>query len=55
MFQLVVTVSVQAQKMEVVKLVVHFALDLGLGLDRVVEMTVEILVIPCGGGPSGPN
>ena len=52
MFQLVVTVSVQAQKMEAVTMVVHFALDLDLDLG------------PCGneggnpgnpcGGPGGP-
>jgi hypothetical protein len=44
MFQLVVTVSVQAQKMEAVTMAVRFALALGLdlGLDPVVEMKVEI-------------
>ena len=55
MFQLVVTVSVQAQKMEAATMAVRFALDLDLdlGLDPVVEMKVEILGNPCG-GPGGP-
>ena len=43
MFQLVVTVSVQAQKMEVVTMAVRFAL--GLDLDPVVEMKVEALEV----------
>ena len=52
MFQLVVTVSVQAQKMEAVTMVVHFALDLDPDLGPVVEMNGNP-GNPCG-GPGGP-
>ena len=53
MYQLVVTVSVQAQKMEAVTMAVHFGLDLALDLDPVAEMKVEIqgILVAAPGGP----
>ena len=53
MFQLVVTVSVQAQKMEAVKMAVHFALDLDLDLGPCCGNEGGNPGNPCG-GPGGP-